>query len=192
MLCCGVGVTVAIFAPHVVSWSRSLRCVVSPGAVVAWCGCHGHGLCTTCGVAVTVVAPHVVSQSRLLRCVWCRSHGCCAMCGVTVMVVVPCVVSRSWLLCHMWCHGRSCCATCGVAIAVFTPHGCHGHGRRTVWCCGHGGCRRAMWCRGHRHHVITGPQKRKLVEKRKKKKYKQADAVHAAARGMAMRFHCGW
>jgi hypothetical protein len=33
--------------------------------------------------------------------------------------------------------------------------------------------------------IATGPQRRKLVEKREKKTYKQADAVRAVARGTA-------
>jgi hypothetical protein len=33
--------------------------------------------------------------------------------------------------------------------------------------------------------IVTGLQKRKLVEKREKKMYKQANALHAAMRGMA-------
>jgi hypothetical protein len=57
-------------------------------------------------------------------------------------------------------------------------HGCHGHSH-------HRGYHRATWCcsRGYRHHIITGPQKRKLVEKRKKKMYQQADMVRAATKG---------
>jgi len=33
--------------------------------------------------------------------------------------------------------------------------------------------------------IVTGPQRRKLVEKREKKTYKQANVVHAVMRGMA-------
>jgi len=39
--------------------------------------------------------------------------------------------------------------------------------------------------------IVTGPQRRKLVEKREKKTYKQADAVRAVARGTVMQWHRG-
>ena len=185
---CRVWVTVAIFAPRVVSWVRLLRRVWCRGrGRCTACGsplpslrhvwCHGCSRCTACG-----------SHSPSLRHVWCRGRGCCTACGL-----------HSLFLCHVGCQGQGCCTVCGVAVAgvavaIFAPHGCHGHSHRTVWCCGRGGCHRAVWCRscGHHRHVITGPQKRKLVEKRKKKMYKQADAVRAATRGTVTRCHYGW
>src|SRR6266851_3897707 len=125
--------------------------------------------CATCGVRGGVVVPHVGHRRRL-----------CTMCGFAVTVIAPCVVSGLRALCRV-----------GIAVAVFVPCGCHSHGCHTVWCCGRGGCHHATWCHscGHCHHIVTEPQKRKLVEKRKKKTYKQADTVHAAGRGMATRCH---
>jgi hypothetical protein len=154
-----VGVAVAVFAPRVVMQSRSLRRM---------------------GVVGAVFAPRVVLQllssrcawhrGRCCRAVWCRGRGRCAV-GVAAVVIAPRVGRR-----------RRFCTVCGVAVAVNVLRGRRGHGRRAVWCCGRGGCRRAAWCRSHGHcrHIVTGPQKRRLVEKRKGKTYQQADAVRAA------------
>jgi len=134
-----------------------------------------------------------VSWSRLLRCVGVAVAVCCAVCG-----------SQSPSLRCMWHRGCRCCAVwasrwpslhgMGVVVAVFARRGCRGHSRRTMWCCGCGGRCHAAWCRScsHRCHIITGLQKRKLVEKRKKKTYKQVDVVRAAVRGTATQCHRGW
>src|SRR5216683_7017997 len=89
----------------------------------------------------------------------------------------------------MWCCGCSCCAACGVAVTAFALYGCHSHSCCAVWCCGYGGYCCATWCHScsYCHHIVTGPQKRKLVEKRKKKTYQQANMVCAAARGTVTR-----
>src|SRR5712671_3614596 len=92
-LCC-VGVAVVVFAPRVVSWSRSLRCMWfrGPGCYAAWAS--RSWLLRRVGVAVAVFAPCVVSQSWSL----CRV-------GVVVAVFAPHVVLWSWSLCHMWFRG---------------------------------------------------------------------------------------
>ncbi len=183
-----MGVTVTVVVPcgchgrsrcaTWVSWSQSLRHVSVVVTVIAPRGCRGHSLCTV-WVSWSWSLHHVGVMVMVFVPRGCHSHGLCAT-----------WVSQSWSLHHMWCRCRSHCATYGVAIAVFVLCGCHSHGHRAVWCCGHGGCHHATWCRSHHRHVVTGPQKRKLVEKRKKKTYQQVNAVCAATRGMATQ--CVW
>src|SRR6266851_2588658 len=84
-------------------------------------------------------------------------------------IFMPHVVSGLGSLCHM-----------RVAVAIFAPCECHSYSHHAILCCSCGGYHCAVWCCScsHHCHVVTGPQKRKLVEKRKKKTYKQADAVY--------------
>jgi hypothetical protein len=81
--------------------------------------------------------------------------------GVMVMVVAPYVLSWIWTLCHMGIMVMFITPYVAVVVAVIVPRGAAA----------------AV--------IVTRPQKRKLVEKREKKMYKQANAVHAAMRGMA-------
>ncbi len=57
----------------------------------------------------------------------------------------------------------------GTAVTVVVPHGCCRCCCQAAWCCGHG----HGHCADGGESVVTGPQKRKLVEIRKKKTYKQ-------------------
>src|SRR5216683_2700530 len=94
------------------------------------------------------------------------------MCGVAVAVVAPCVVLQSRSLHCVWCYGHYLCAA--WVLRSWSLH------HVVLW---------SWWlslCRSHCRHIVTGPQKRKLVEKRKKETYQQADAVCAATRGTAM------
>ena len=155
-----MGVTVTIFVPCVVSWSQSLCCM--------WCcGCCCH-LCAACGFMVPVIVLHGfhgcgccamwVLLLPSLHCVWCRSCHCCAACGFMVTVVVL----------HR-CHGHGHHAVCGVAGAIIVP--------RVVlqlwWLALEGEDGHMSVGKGGGESMVTGPQKRKLVEKRKKKPYKQ-------------------
>jgi hypothetical protein len=175
--CRGRRLCAACVAPRVVSRVQSLRRVGVAGAVFAPRVLH-HVWCRGCRRCAAWV-----SQVPSLRRVWCCS--CCrrAARGIAGAVVglhgVAVVVAVDAL---RECRGCGHCAVCGSPLPFLCHVWCRGHGRRAVWCCGRGGCRRAARCRSHGRcrHVVTGPQKRKLVEKRKKKTYQQADAVRAA------------
>src|SRR5216683_2225450 len=98
---------------------------------------------------LTIFMPHVVSGLGSL----------CHM-QVAVTIFAPHVVLQ---LQSLHCIG--------VAVAIFAPCECHSYSHHAILCCSCGGYHCAVWCCScsHHCHVVTGPQKRKLVEKRKKK-----------------------
>jgi hypothetical protein len=168
----GVWVGVGVVTPRGCrSCARCAACGVT--AVVAALRVGRTRCFCVCGVAVALVAPHVVSWPRSLCGMW-----------VALAIFARCVgrgrgqgrrtvwVSRSRSLHGVWCRGRGRCAAHGSRSPFLRSVWCRHRRRRAVWCCGHGGRRRATWCRcrscGYRRHVVTGLQKRKLVEKRKK------------------------
>ena len=115
----------------------------------SWSLCH-------VGVTVTVVAccvGHGVMVTIFALHVVSRLRLLRHM-GVAVAVIVLRVLSRLWSLCHVGI-AVTFVVLCGVAVvvAVVMPHGAIA----VV--------------------IVTGPQKRKLVEKREKKTYKQADTM---------------
>ncbi len=85
-----------------------------------------------------------------------------ALCVVMVAAVTPYVVLWSWLLCYvvLW----SCRCHC------------------TVWCCSCGHCYYVLMATSPLCYqcMATGLQKRKLVEKRKKKAYEENKPVQGA------------
>jgi hypothetical protein len=99
--------------------------------------------------------------------VCCRGRLRCAACVVAVAFVAPRVLSRSRSLRRVGVAVTFVTPCVTVVVAVVVPRGAAA----------------AV--------IVTGPQKRKLVEKRENKTYKQADAVRAAARGTATRCHRG-
>src|SRR6266853_900489 len=99
------------------------------------------------------------------------------------------LVLWSWSSHHTWCHSCHCCTVCVFAVAVVVLHRCRCH-----CCCAACGVAGAIivcvvswswWLalegedghmsisKGGGESAVTGPQKRKSVEKRKKKLYKQ-------------------
>ena len=87
------------------------------------------------------VALHVVSRPQSLHCKW-----------VALAIFMPHMVSWSQSSCRM-----------GVAVGVVAPRGC---------CCPYAACGVVG------ESVVTGPQKRRSVEIRNRKTYRQVDCRH--------------